>query len=58
MLIEAHLLIDDVGELYDKWLAMDFIQRIRSQQKFDTEKQLSEQIAKDCKTAKQILAKQ
>jgi riboflavin kinase/FMN adenylyltransferase len=56
LLIEAHLLVDDVGELYDKWLAMDFIQLIRNQQKFDTEKDLSDQIAKDCKTAKEILA--
>ncbi len=57
LLIEAHILIDDVGELYDKWLAMDFIQRIRSQQKFHTEKELTEQIAKDCKKAKTILVK-
>jgi len=35
---------------------MDFIQRIRSQQKFDTEKDLSDQIAKDCEMAKEILA--
>lgn len=55
LLIEAHLLIDDVGELYDKWLAMDFIQRIRSQQKFDTEKDLTDQIAKDCEKTKAIL---
>jgi riboflavin kinase/FMN adenylyltransferase len=58
LLIEAHLLIDDVGELYDKWLAMDFIERIRDQQKFDTEKDLSDQIEKDCKNTKAILAKQ
>lgn len=57
LLIEAHILVDDVGELYDKWLAMDFIQRIRSQQKFHTEKELTEQIAKDCKKAKAILVK-
>ena len=57
-LIEAHILNGDVGDLHGKYLAMDFIHRIRSQQKFDTEKQLSEQIAKDCKTAKQILTKQ
>ena len=56
LLIEAHILTGDVGDLHGKWLAMDFINRIRSQQKFDTEKQLSEQIAKDCKTAKDILA--
>ena len=58
LLIEAHILTGDVGDLHGKWLAMDFIHRIRSQQKFDTEKQLSEQIAKDCKTANEILAKQ
>jgi riboflavin kinase/FMN adenylyltransferase len=58
LLIEAHLLIDDVGELYDKWLAMDFIELIRDQQKFDTEKDLIDQIAKDCQNTKHILAKQ
>jgi riboflavin kinase/FMN adenylyltransferase len=56
LLIEAHLLIDDVGELYDKWLAMDFIERIREQKKFDTEKDLTDQIAKDCEMTKEIVA--
>lgn len=55
-LVEAHILTGRVGDLHGKYLAMDFIQRIRSQQKFDTEKELSEQIAKDCKKAKEILA--
>ncbi len=54
--IEAHLLSGDVGDSYGKWLAMDFIERIRSQQKFDSEKQLSAQIAKDCEKAGKILA--
>jgi len=54
--IEAHILIDDVGDLHGKWLAMDFIKRIRDQQKFETESQLSEQIAKDCEKAREILA--
>jgi len=53
--IEAHILTDDVGDLHGKWLAMDFIKRIRDQQKFETESQLSEQIAKDCEKAKNIL---
>lgn len=56
MLIEAHLLIENVGDLAGKWLAMDFIERIRGQQKFANEKELSAQIAKDCKTAEKILA--
>jgi len=55
-LIEAHLLIKDVGDLYGKWLAMDFITRLRPQQKFETESLLAAQIAKDCKKAKKILS--
>ena len=55
LLIEAHILTGDVGDVHGKWLAMDFVQIIRSQQKFDTEKQLAEQIEKDCKNAKEIL---
>lgn len=57
-LIEAHLLTDEVGNLYGRWLAMNFIERIRSQKKFDTEKDLTAQIAKDCDKAKEILTKQ
>lgn len=56
--IEAHILHDHVGDLHGKWIAMDFIQRIRSQQKFDSEKDLAAQIAKDCKNANEILAVQ
>ncbi len=54
--IEAHILTDDVGDLHGRWLAMAFIQRIREQRKFDTEKDLAAQITKDCKKAKEILA--
>jgi riboflavin kinase/FMN adenylyltransferase len=56
LLIEAHLLMENIGRLYDKWLAMDFVKRIRDQRKFQTESQLCAQIAKDCKKAKEILA--
>ncbi len=55
-LIEAHLLMENIGRLYDKWLAMDFVERIRDQQKFRTESQLSAQIAIDCEKAKEILS--
>jgi len=55
VLIEAHLLIENVGGLIGKYMAMDFIQRIRSQHKFKTPEDLSKQIAKDCEKAKQIL---
>lgn len=57
-LIEAHILTGRVGDLHDKWLAMDFIHRIRSQKKFDTEKDLTDQIANDCEEVKKILARQ
>jgi len=58
LVIEAHILTDDVGDLHDKWLAMDFIKRIRDQQKFEAEADLTAQIAKDCKNAKQLLEKE
>jgi len=53
--VEAHILVDDFGDLHGRWLAMDFIQRIREQRKFDSEKDLAAQIAKDCEKAKEIL---
>ncbi|MBL7154134.1 MAG: bifunctional riboflavin kinase/FAD synthetase [Phycisphaerae bacterium] len=56
LLIEAHLLRDNVGQLYDKHLAIDFVQQIRPQQRFETESALAVQIAKDCKEAKEVLA--
>ena len=55
LLIEAHLLIENVGDLVGKYMAMDFVQRIRSQHKFKTPEELSAQIAKDSQKAKQIL---
>ncbi|MFB0525739.1 MAG: bifunctional riboflavin kinase/FAD synthetase [Phycisphaerae bacterium] len=54
--IEAHLLMEDVGQLHGKWMAMDFVRRIRGQQKFETDADLSAQIAKDCQKARKILA--
>ena len=55
LLVEAHILEQDTGDLYEKYLAMDFIRFIRHQQKFDSPTQLSTQIAKDCQKAKEIL---
>ena len=56
LLVEAHILEQDTGDLYDKYLAMDFVRFIRHQQKFDSPEQLSAQIAKDCQCAKEILS--
>ncbi len=55
LLIEAHLLVDNAEQFTGRYMAMDFIERIRGQQKFKTEKELVTQIAKDCETAKNIL---
>ena len=57
LLIEAHLLIKDVGDLIGRYMTMDFIQRIRNQHKFKTPEDLSKQIAKDCHQARGILGK-
>ena len=55
LLIEAHLLKQNLGNIAEKYMAMDFIQRIRSQHKFKTPDDLSRQIAKDCEQSKEIL---
>lgn len=55
LLIEAHLLDGGGENLYDKFLAMDFIDFIRGQRRFETEEKLKEQIKNDCEKAKHIL---
>jgi len=55
LLIEAHLLNETAGAA-GEFMAMDFIERIRSQHKFKTPEDLSRQIAKDCEDAGSILA--
>jgi riboflavin kinase/FMN adenylyltransferase len=55
LLIEAHLLNETDDKITGKYMAMDFIKRIRSQHKFKTPEELSAQIAKDCDQAKKIL---
>ena len=55
LLIEAHLLNETVGAAAGKFMAMDFLERIRSQHKFKTPEDLSRQIAKDCEEVRRIL---
>jgi riboflavin kinase/FMN adenylyltransferase len=57
LLIEAHLLKQGVGELAGKWMAMDFIDFIRSQHKFPSQEALIAQIKKDIAHARGILNK-
>lgn len=56
LLIEAHLFDEEVGNLYGKYLAMDFVDFIRTQQRFESEQKLREQIEKDCRIAENILS--
>jgi len=46
---------NNVPNLYGKWLAMDFIARIRPQHRFESVDALKAQIAKDCEQIKKIL---
>jgi len=55
LLIEAHLFDENVPDIAGKYMAMDFIRHIRHQHKFRSPEELSAQIAKDCKQAKEFL---
>ena len=55
LLIEAHLLVENVGDMTGKWMAMDFVRRLRSQHKFASPEDLVAQIAEDCQQAITIL---
>jgi riboflavin kinase/FMN adenylyltransferase len=56
LLVEAHILEKDIEDLTGKWLAMEFVKRIRPQQRFENHNALKDQIEKDCRAAAQILA--
>ncbi len=53
--LEAFL-FDFSGDLYGKRIAVEFIDYVRGDAKFDSPEELKAQIAKDCETAKAILA--
>ena len=54
-LLEAHILSENVGALYDKWMAFEFVEYIRPQKRFETVDKLKEQIGADCKAIAEIL---
>ncbi len=54
LLLETHLL-DDSPELYDKWLNVSFVKRIREDRAFTSHADLAKQIARDCEVARKIL---
>ncbi len=51
LLLEAHLLEDNVENLRGKWLGFDLMRFVRRQQRFETEEGLKQQIQKDCDKA-------
>jgi riboflavin kinase/FMN adenylyltransferase len=55
LLIESHLLVEDVRDVSEKMVAMDFVQYLRSQHKFSTPQELAGQIARDCQIARVVL---
>lgn len=55
LLIEAHLLSESPGDIYGKFMAMDFVGRLRNQQRFETQEKLVEQIHHDCRQARELL---
>jgi len=55
-LIEAHILDTELGDTTGQWMAMDFVDHIRIQRRFESPEALAAQIARDCLTAKQILS--
>jgi len=52
--LEAHLLSFE-GDLYDRWLTVGFVQRLRGERHFDSVAELARQIERDRRQAKQIL---
>jgi len=54
-LIEAHILDTELGDTTGQWMAMDFVDHIRIQSRFESPEALAAQIARDCLAAKQIL---
>jgi riboflavin kinase/FMN adenylyltransferase len=57
LLIEAHVLLGPLGDMTGKWMAMDFVQRLRDQHKFGTPDELVAQIGKDCRAAEAALGR-
>jgi riboflavin kinase/FMN adenylyltransferase len=54
VVIEAHVFAE-LGELYGRRLGLDFVERIRGQQRFESPAALIDQIARDVVEAKRIL---
>lgn len=51
LLLEAHLLQENVENLSGKWLGLDLLRFIRHQRRFESKESLQKQIRKDCDKA-------
>ena len=54
--LEAHLLDFD-GNLYGEYLTLEFVQKLRPEQRFDSVEQLRQQIERDCILAREVLGR-
>jgi riboflavin kinase/FMN adenylyltransferase len=55
LLIEAHVLSRHLGDRRGQWMAMDFVEYLRPQQRFSTENDLVQQITRDGQHARAVL---
>ncbi|MHC5157721.1 MAG: bifunctional riboflavin kinase/FAD synthetase [Planctomycetota bacterium] len=55
LLLETHLLENNVEDLRGKWLGLDFMRFVRHQQRFESKEELKKQIQKDCDKALNFL---
>ncbi|MFC1652722.1 bifunctional riboflavin kinase/FAD synthetase [Planctomycetota bacterium] len=55
LLVEAHLLETSAEKIRGSWMAMDFVQHLRSQHRYSNVQDLVAQIAKDCDQARRVL---
>lgn len=55
LLLEAHLLEDNVENLYSKWVSLEFMDWLRSQRRFVSRGLLIDQIEQDCRDALAVL---
>jgi riboflavin kinase / FMN adenylyltransferase len=55
LLLEAHLIEENVENLYGKWIGLDFMGWIRHQSRFASQEALADQIEQDCRDALSVL---
>lgn len=55
LLIEAHVLDRPLGDMVNKWVALDFTEHLRTQHKYASVEELIRQIDLDCAQARRLL---